>query len=920
MKTLMRFLSRLGSLATKQQDDERLREEIEEHLALQTAENIRAGMPPDKARRHAVLKFGAVEAVKQIHREQRGLPRLETLVQDARYALRRLRMAPAFTAATVMTLALGIGATTSIFTLVNAVLLKSLPVANPSQLYRLGREIHCCYISGYSQENEFSLVSYDLYRYLKQNTKGFSELAAFPSNQALFGVRRSNTPEAAQSYPGEFVSGNYFAMFGIKPYAGRIFADADDQPGASPVAVISYRLWEQRYGADPSVIGSTFDVNQKPVTVVGVAPPSFFGDTLRDAATEIFLPLNTEPVVESDSDLKKYDNHWLELIGRIEPGASPSSIQAQMRIELKRWLGMHWGEMSANDRAKFPEQTLFLSPGGAGITSMRQRYEEWLLILMAVTGFVLLIVCANVANLMLIRSMERRQQTSVSMALGAPAYRVISQPLLESILLALAGGGAGLAVAFASTRLILRFAFPPSQGVASVPIEASPSAPVLLFALATSIATGLCFSIAPAWMSTRVDPIEAVRSSVRSMLRTGSLPRKTLVVLQAALSLMLLSAAGLLTGALRGLEHQDFGFQQDQRVVVSFNPRLAGYRTPQLSPLYKHIHDSLAAIPGVSSVALCLYSPPRGGWGAGVWIDGRPAPGPKEDNSSSWNRVTPDYFHVVGTPIVRGRGITEQDTARSQKVAIVTRAFASKFFGNEDPIGKYFGGRPENSHEFEIVGVAKDSRYFPHVLDKINAPVYFLPEAQADYTKTNLGSLFLHDIVILQRPGANLPFRSIREAIASVDPGMPITAIRTLKEQVTLQFTQQRLIARLTSLFGILALVLASIGLYGVTAYNVGRRANEIGVRMALGADRSQVVRLVVGNAFGVIAVGLLIGLPLTLGIGRLLANQLYGTNPYNPVVILTAVGVLGLAALVASLIPAIRASLISPWKALRVE
>jgi hypothetical protein len=285
-------------------------------------------------------------------------------------------------------------------------------------------------------------------------------------------------------------------MFGLGAYLGRVLTDSDDRPNAPPVAVISYRLWAQRYGADPSVIGSVFNVDEKPFTVIGVAPPGFFGDALRDAPTDLFLPLNTEPFVESDADLKKYDTHWLLLIGRIQPGISPVSIEAQMRVELKQWLAMHWGEMSANDRAKFPQQTLFLSPGGAGVTSMRQRYKDWLLILMAVTGFVLLIVCANVANLMLIRSMERRQQISVSMALGAPAARVIGQPLIESVLLALAGGGAGLAVAYVSTRLILRFAFPALQGIAAVPIQASPSVPVLLFTLITSIATGLAFSIA----------------------------------------------------------------------------------------------------------------------------------------------------------------------------------------------------------------------------------------------------------------------------------------------------------------------------------------------------------------------------------------------------------------------------------------
>jgi predicted permease len=371
---------------------------------------------------------------------------METLVQDTRHALRRLRMAPAFTIATILTLALGIGATTSIFTLAHAVMLKSLPVANPGELYRLGKESRCCYTGGYSQEKEFSLVSYDLYKYLRDNTKGFSELAAFPSTSLTFGVRRSGSAEAAQPYTGEFVSGNYFTMFGISAYAGRALTPEDDRAGVPLVAVMSYRLWQERYGSDPSVIGSSFNVDDKPVTVVGIAPPGFFGDTLRSTPPDFFLPLNTEPFVQSDADLNKYDTHWLELIGRLQPGAKPASIEAEMRVELKQWLRSHWGEMSANDRARFPEQTLFLSPGGAGIASMREKYEHWLQILMAVTGFVLLIACANVANLMLVRGMERRRQTSLSMALGARASRLVRQPLIESILLSLFGGAAGLAI------------------------------------------------------------------------------------------------------------------------------------------------------------------------------------------------------------------------------------------------------------------------------------------------------------------------------------------------------------------------------------------------------------------------------------------------------------------------------------------
>jgi len=615
---------------------------------------------------------------------------METLIQDTRHALRRLRMAKAFTITTTLTLALGIGATTSIFTLVHAVLLKALPVVNPGELYRLGKEARCCYVGGYSQEKEFSLVSYDLYKHFRDNTNGFAELAAFSAVEPLFGVRRAGSAEPAQSYPGEFVSGNYFSMFGIGAYAGRALTARDDQPGSPPTAVMSYRLWQQMYWSDPSVIGSVFNLNDRPFTVVGVTPPGFFGDTLRNNPPDFFLPLNTEPLL--DGDLNKYDTHWLELIGRTRPGRAPESIEAEMRVEIKQWLLSHWGEMSANDRAKFPEQTLFLSPGGAGISAMRDEYDHWLRILMMVTGFVLLIVCANVANLMLVRSLERRRQISLSMALGARATRVVRQALTESILLSFLGGAAGLVIAFAGARLILQLAFPRVGDMAGIPIDASPSMPVLLFAFGVSLIAGIAFGIAPAWMATRVDPIEALRGSSRSTARAGSLPRKTLVVFQAALSLVLLSASGLLTAALHSLENQDFGFDQERRIVANMDPRLAGYRLDQLTLLYRRIQDSLSSIPGVSAVALCKYSPLSGNnWGAGVLVDGHPAPGPNDDDFSSWDRVTAGYFNVIGNPILRGRGITEQDTSTSRHVAVITQAFARKFFKNEDPIGKYFG-------------------------------------------------------------------------------------------------------------------------------------------------------------------------------------------------------------------------------------
>src|SRR6185312_9852912 len=423
-------------------------------------------------------------------------------------------------------------------------------------------------------------------------------------------------------------------------------------------------------------------LNEKPFTVVGITPPGFFGDRLRNNPPDFFLPLNTEPFVDTaDPDLNKVDTHWLDLIGRIRPGAKPASMEAEMRVELKQWLRSHWGEMSANDRAKFPHQTLFLRPGGAGISSMREEYEHWLQILMMVSGFVLLIVCANVANLMLVRGMERRRQISLSMALGAQAPRLVRQALTECIMLSLSGGAAGLAIAFAGTRLILHFAFSQVNGMAGIPIDASPSMPVLLFAFGVSLLTGIAFGIAPAWMATRVDPIEALRGASRSTARTGSRARKTLVVVQAALSLVLLSASGLLTAALHKLESQNFGFDPARRSVASMNPMLAGYRLDQLTPLYRRIHDSLSSIPGVSAVALCTYSPLSGNaWGSEVWVDAHPA---EEGNNAFWNRVTPGYFEAIGNSIIKGRGISERDTATSRHVAVINEAFARKFLKNE---------------------------------------------------------------------------------------------------------------------------------------------------------------------------------------------------------------------------------------------
>jgi predicted permease len=456
-------------------------EELQAHLALEADRLRAAGFSDDQAQRVARRNLGNLTISRERFYESSRWLWLTQFTEDARHALRRLRKTPAFTITAMLTLALGIGATTAIFTLVHAVLLKSLPVSKPEQLYRVGKEPQCCLWALYSQGKEFTLVSYELYRHFRDNTKGFEELAAFQAGGTSLGVRRGNGENAAETYFGEFVSGNYFSMFGIGAYAGRTLTVADDRPGAPPAAIMSYRVWQQKYGLDPSVIGAAFNINNKPFTVVGITPPGFYGDTLRNTPPDFFLPLATEPVVRGDSSILQLgDRHWLHMIGRIRAGYTAASIQAQMRVELQQWLQSHLGDMGPNDRSRLSQQTLYLSPGGAGITSMRQEYERWLQILMMVSGFVLLIVCANVANLMLLRGMERRQQTSLSMALGARPMRLVRQALTESLVLSLLGGAAGLAVAFGGTRLILHFAF---QTITASPISAAPSLPVCFLPL-----------------------------------------------------------------------------------------------------------------------------------------------------------------------------------------------------------------------------------------------------------------------------------------------------------------------------------------------------------------------------------------------------------------------------------------------------
>jgi predicted permease len=629
---------------------------------------------------------------------------------DLKLALRQFRKSPGFAATVIFTIALGIGANTAIFTLVHAILLKSLPVTNPATLYRIGDLSDCCINGGFiNDDGDFDLFSYDLYRHLQENTPEFEQLAAFQSGHPTVNVR--NGSAAAKAEIAEYVSGNYFSTFGLGAYAGRTLLPSDDNPGAAPVAVLSYQAWQIAHAGDPSVIGATFYIQNHPVTIVGISPPGFFGDRIDSNPPALWIPLNAEPILEGETSiLKQPDTNWLYALGRIKPGVNPGSLQAKLTNSLRQWLSTQTPYTINGRETQIPKQYVKLTPGGAGIQNLQQDAGSGLHLLMAISGLVLLVACANIANLLLAKGATRRAETSISMALGAARSRLIRQMLVESLLLGCAGGLVGIAMAYAGARMILTLAFPDSP---NLPIHASPSLAVLGFAFALSLLTGLIFGIVPAWITSHSDPAEALRGVNRSTKDRASLPQRSLIVFQAALSLVLLVGAGLLTRSLRNLEHQDFGITTTNRYVFHFDPAGAGYTPATIGAVNDRLEREFSALPGVQSAGLALYSTLEGdNWGEGLFFEGRPAPTADDHNNSSWDRVSSHFFETIGQAVVRGRGFTEQDTATSRMVAVVNQAFVKKFFPNENPIGHHFGTFDQKyAADYEIVGIVADAKY-----------------------------------------------------------------------------------------------------------------------------------------------------------------------------------------------------------------
>jgi predicted permease len=610
----------------------------------------------------------------------------------------------------------------------------------------------------------------------------------------------------------------------------------------------------------------------------------------------------------------------------VRPGTNPKSLEAKLKVELHDWLASHVPDMEPSEKQLWQQQTLHLSPGDAGVTAMRDEYRDGLKLLLVASACVLLVACGNLANLMLARGLKDHAQTSVRVALGASRGRLVRKSLVECIMLAAIGGALGIGVAYAATRLILHLAFQIGGPNNYVPISATPSLPVLFFTLGISVLTGVIFGIAPAWVTSHADPVEALRGANRSVGGGRSWAQKSLVIAQGAMSLVLLSAAALLGQSLQNLQHQNFGFETQGRYIAWINPILGNYKPEQLEPLFRQIDDRLHQIPGVRMVAPVLYAPMTGdSWNDGIRVEGRPEPPAKEDTGAGWSRVMPDFFETIGGKIVLGRPITDEDTATTRKVAVINEAFAKRFFKGQNPIGQHFGpDKIKYSATYEIVGIVRDMRYMTYDYKDPIRPMFWLPETQTvqyddpAYTSGEIWSHYLYNIVIWA-PG-NPPGMEdrVRKALASIDPNFVLYGVDAYSKVVSADFQQENMIATLTTLFGVLGLVLAAVGLYGVMAYTVEQRTTEIGVRMALGADRRQVIKMVMRGAFSQIGIGLALGIPAAIGAGKLMNKQLFGVRAWDPIMLALAALMLSLAALLASAIPARRAAGVEPMVALR--
>lgn len=891
------LLQRLLGVFQKQRLDDELDEEIRSHLEMQIEENVRQGMSLEEARYAAQRSFGGVDQVKEVYRERRGMPLVETTLQDLRFAIRVLRRSPVYTSVVVLTLAIGIGANTAIFSLVDAVLIKMLPVRNPEQLVA---------IDTFNQRGERTNFSYPLFEQLRDHTQTFAGVFTAidgTSNMEMLGPATDAQPFSVEV---QLVSGEYFPVLGVNAVTGRTLTVEDNKvPGAHPVAVLNYDFWQNKLGGDEAIVGKGVKLKGQPFTVVGITPPGFFGESVG-RAPDVWVPLMMQPGFDrGESFLGLPNMGWLRVMARLKPGGNVEQVKSELGV----WLSQVQTDQGQLGRQARRLRNVEVVEGSKGLSDSRAKFRKQLWILTIVVGLLLLIACANVANLLLVRASARAKEVAVRLAIGASRWRLVRQFFTESLLLAFTGAVLGLIVASWGSKLLLLMA---SEGTGPIPIDVSLNLRIFGFTMLMALITAILFGVAPALSATRHDVNTTLKVNTAGNAR---LPlSRLLVVVQVALSLLLVTGAGLFVQTLRNLRIRNLGFAADNVLQVRIDPQSAGYKNEQLADLYGRLVHSVESIPGVVSASTA-----DSGFRTGssrtccIAVEGY-AFSPNEERQIRIVSVSPGYFENTGLPIRWGREFQPLDLNRQPKqgsfpkVAIVNEAMARHYFGDANPIGKRFGwgDPPDVKYDIEIIGVAENAIY-----DNLREEKSFLI-----YYPGDRGQL----LVVRTAGNPDTVIASIRNQIRAVDNNLMISSIKTVPQLIDQSLILERLLAKLSSFFGVIALLLASVGIYGVMAYAVVRRTKEIGIRMALGARPSNVRWMVLRETLWLVIGGVLIGVPTALALTRFVASLLYGLKPTDPITVTVAVVAIIFSAILAGFLPARTASRVDPLVSLKYE
>lgn len=883
--------------------------ELRAHIDEEAEERREAGSSADEAAYAARRALGNAMQIKEDVRMAWGLQWLEKLLQDLNYGLRTMLRSPGLMAVAVLSLALGIGANTAIFSLMNAVMLRDLPVKDPGQLVLLGTGRS----GGSTDDFAFTdLYSYPFYRVMQQKVQVFSRMSAVLSLHfdGMHGM--VDGAAALERMNVQLVSGTYFSMLGVNPILGRGFSQADDEPaGGHPIAVISYSWWKRRFALHPSVLGKTVTLGSTAYTIVGVTPPQFFGTTVGQSP-DVWIPLSMEKQVSPGwNGLEDKSFQSLYILGRLKPGVTVAQAQANVNLLARQiWRASAGPVLTKEQQIDLKRANINLTPAARGLSRLRFQFSLPLQILMAVVGLVLLIACANIANLLLARANTRQREIAVRMAIGAGRARLIRQMLTESFLMAFVGGALGVAFAWWASEALLAMV---SSGPEPLPLSVAPDSRVLLFTSLISLATALLFGAVPALHATQIELSPALKEGRgMSSVAGGSGLSKVLIAAQVALSFLLLIGAGLFLRTLVNLGNVNTGFNRENVLLFGIDPADVGYKQDaRLVNLYRQIEQRVSAQPGVRAASVSFFTFNQGSWDDLVQVDGQStAPGVNRD--AIYNAVGPGYFATMGIRLLLGRVFDPHDTATSPKVAVINQTMARQFFPGGSPIGRRFGigDDPKHNSEFEVVGVVKDAKYMS--LRERRWPAAYFPYTQ--------NVQYYNDLEIRYSGDPGIILAEVRRAVGEVNRNLPLTYENTLAQQVDRSITSQALIARLSVFFGLLAVFLACIGLYGLMSYAVTRRTNEIGIRVALGAGKSSVVWMVMRESLTLVALGIGIGVPAALAASRLVSKMLFGISPVDPLSMAGAAVLLLAFAALAGYLPARRASRVDPIVALRYE